>query len=78
MRRVSPAAQYKAARGLLQAGFLTRLAVVGKLYRPSVGGAARIIGDHRHHPETVMRDGFHDLALRCTEAAAQTFMSPNC
>ncbi|HEX3991416.1 MAG TPA: hypothetical protein VHX39_09625, partial [Acetobacteraceae bacterium] len=24
-------------------------------------------------PETLMRDGFHDLALRCTEVAAQTY-----
>jgi ADP-heptose:LPS heptosyltransferase/GT2 family glycosyltransferase len=24
-------------------------------------------------PETLMRDGFHDLALRCTEAAVQTY-----
>jgi ADP-heptose:LPS heptosyltransferase/GT2 family glycosyltransferase len=35
-----------------------------------------LLADIDATPESLMRDGFHDLALRCTEAAAETYHVP--
>ena len=51
---------------LLSENYIGRPLVVRPALLASIGAT----------PETLMRGGFHDLALRCTEAAAETFHVP--